>query len=137
MVSSSQEEPLLGKSCNLTVHYIANVFHSQSTWALGRNTTIYGSDAALFRPSRWIEASSKQLAIMEKQADLTFGHGRFSCLGRPVAQMELNKVFVEILRNFDLEIVNPDKPWDCEGRGVFLMKNFWVRVTERDDGTGR
>lgn len=132
-----QEEPSLGESFNSSGHYTSNTLNSQSTWALGRNTKVYGSDAALFRPSRWIDAPSDQIAIMDKQADLTFGHGRFSCLGRPVAQMELNKVFVEILRNFDMEIVNPDKPWECEGRGVFLMKHFWVRVTERDGGTGR
>ncbi|QDS74791.1 hypothetical protein FKW77_002041 [Venturia effusa] len=100
-------------------------FIGQSTWALGRDVDIYGHDAVLFRPSRWLESTLEQLAIMDRQADLGFGYGRFSCLGRPVAQMELNKVFVEILRNFELEIVYPDKPWDCEGRGVFLVKNFW------------
>ncbi|TID15189.1 cytochrome P450 [Venturia nashicola] len=112
-------------------------FIGQSTWAMSRDVGIYGHDAALFRPSRWIDSAPEQISVMDKQADLGFGYGRFSCLGRPVAQMELNKVFVEILRNFELEIVYPDKPWDCEGRGVFLMKNFWVRVTERASGTRR
>lgn len=122
--------------CPTSTHPADNLY-SQSTWAMGRDIDIYGCDAALFRPSRWLDSAPEQLAAMDRQADLGFGYGRFSCLGRPVAQMELNKVFVEILRNFEIEIVYPDKPWDCEGRGVFLMKNFWVRVTERVSGTER
>jgi len=109
---------------------------SQSTWALGRNADIYGPDYALFRPTRWLTAPSDQLELMNRQSDLTFGYGRFSCLGKPVALMELNKVFVEILRNFDMEVVNPDKPWSIDSRGIFLVKNFWVRVTEREGGGG-
>ncbi|KAF2431683.1 cytochrome P450, partial [Tothia fuscella] len=106
-------------------------FIGQCAWALGRNPDIYGPDFSLFRPERWLEATGEKLQKMERQADLTFGYGRFACLGKPVAQMELNKVFVEILRSFDISIVDPSQPWDNDSRGIFLMKNFWVRVTER------
>lgn len=61
---------------------------------------------------------------MERTAELTFGYGRFKCLGQPVALMELNKVFVEILRRFNMTIVDPTKPWDSDSRGIFLQKNF-------------
>jgi cytochrome P450 len=70
---------------------------------------------------------------MERNAELTFGYGRFKCLGQPVALMELNKVFVELLRRFDIAIVDPSKPWSSDSRGIFLQKNFWVRVTEREE----
>jgi cytochrome P450 len=70
---------------------------------------------------------------MERQADLTFGYGRFACLGKPVALMELNKVFVELFRNFDISIVDPTRPWSSDSRGIFLQKEFWVRVTEREN----
>jgi cytochrome P450 len=106
----------------------------QCAWALGRNPDIYGEDFSLFRPERWLESKGDTLAKMERQADLTFGYGRFACLGKPVAQMELNKVFVEILRRFDIEVVDPSKVWSCDSRGIFLMKDFWVRVTEREGG---
>lgn len=69
---------------------------------------------------------------MDRQADLTFGFGRFGCLGKPVALMELNKVVVELLRHFEMSVINPDKPWESDSRGIFLQKDFWVRVTERD-----
>ena len=69
---------------------------------------------------------------MNRDAELTFGYGRFKCLGQPVALLELNKIFVELLRNFDIALINPAKPWSNESRGIFLQKNFWVRVTERE-----
>ena len=69
---------------------------------------------------------------MERGIELTFGYGRFKCLGQPVAQIELNKTFVELLRRYDLTIVDPSKPWSSDSRGIFLQKNFWVRVTRRE-----
>ncbi|OCL11726.1 cytochrome P450 [Glonium stellatum] len=106
-------------------------FIGQCAWAIGRNPLVYGSDFALFRPERWLNASGETLQSMERDAELTFGYGRFKCLGQPVALIELNKVFVEILRRFDITIINPSKPWNSDSRGIFLQKDFWVRVTER------
>lgn len=78
--------------------------------------------------------ASEALTRMERNAELTFGYGRFKCLGQPVAQVELNKVFVELLRRFDMTVVDPMKPWDSQSCGIFLQKNFWVRITERESG---
>jgi hypothetical protein len=33
---------------------------------------------------------------MFRVADLAFGSGRFKCLGRTIAMMELNKIFAEV-----------------------------------------
>lgn len=44
----------------------------------------------------WLEASDERLKEMERNLDLCFSSGRFSCLPKPVALMELNKVFVEV-----------------------------------------
>ncbi|KAF2454651.1 pisatin demethylase [Lineolata rhizophorae] len=106
-------------------------FIGQNSWALGRNESIYGPDFALYRPERWLEASGKDLVAMERNSELTFGYGRFKCLGQPVALMELNKVFVELFRRFDMAVMNPAKPWSSESFGIFLQKDFWVRITER------
>jgi len=65
-------------------------------WALLRRTDVFGHDAKLFRPERWLEASPEQLAKMEKTHELLWGYGKYVCLGRSVALIELNKIFIEV-----------------------------------------
>lgn len=61
-----------------------------------RNKKTWGEDANLFRPERWLEYSPEELREAESVLDLIFSGGRWQCLGRNLAQMELNKVFVEV-----------------------------------------
>jgi len=67
-----------------------------SALAMHRDKKVYGEDADLFRPERWFEKDPEKLAVMTKVNDLTFGHGRWQCLGKNVAQMELNKALFEV-----------------------------------------
>ncbi|KAF2088620.1 cytochrome P450 [Saccharata proteae CBS 121410] len=111
---------------------------AHSTWSMGRNS-IFGPDADVFRPERWIEASEKQQDDMWRVAELVFGYGRWGCLGKSVALMELNKVFVELLRRFDFALIDatdPMKTWRSVNHNLFLQDNMWVRVTERTDLKG-
>jgi cytochrome P450 len=66
--------------------------------AMHHSKQIFGDDADIFRPERWLEAEGERLAVMKGVLDLVFNHGRFQCLGKPVALMELNKIFVEVGR---------------------------------------
>jgi cytochrome P450 len=61
-----------------------------------RNKQIFGEDVDVFRPERWIEASPEKLKEREQTGELVFGTGRFGCLGKRLAWIELNKVFVEV-----------------------------------------
>lgn len=59
--------------------------------------SIYGADADLFRPERWTEASAEKAIEMTSSVDLCFfHHGKYECLGKSVAFMEFNKLFVEV-----------------------------------------
>ncbi|KAI9769905.1 MAG: hypothetical protein M1839_003306 [Geoglossum umbratile] len=66
------------------------------SWGVQRNKSVFGQDADMYRPERWLEASGEQLVRMEKTNDLVFGHGRYQCLGRNIAMIELRKVLVEV-----------------------------------------
>ncbi|KAF2007088.1 cytochrome P450 [Amniculicola lignicola CBS 123094] len=101
------------------------------TWGIQRNE-IYGEDVEVFRPERWIEVDAERLLRMEQTLDLIFGHGRWGCLGKTVAYIELNKIFVELLRHFDFELLNPGKPWRSVNYNLFLQDEMWLRVTERE-----
>lgn len=61
-----------------------------------RSTRHWGQDAEIFRPERFTEADEDTRLSMERLVELIFGHGRFACAGKPLAFMELNKVYFEV-----------------------------------------
>ena len=66
-----------------------------NAWGLQLNA-VYGKDASIFRPERWLEAETEQLKAMMQVHGLIFGHGNTKCLGIPIAMTNLNKIFVEV-----------------------------------------
>lgn len=56
----------------------------------------FGEDAQAFRPERFLEASDEQLQTRNAVVDAAFGYGRWRCLGKNIAQLELNKVIPEV-----------------------------------------
>ena len=131
-----------------------------SVKATHRDPALFGPDAQSFRPERWLlsptalkempkdigtsnwtlppthplghETDPSKLYMMERNNDLAFGSGRFQCLGKPVAWMELNKVFVELLKRFEFQLTDPLKPWDTRCCGTHLQKDMWVTVRRRE-----
>ncbi|KAI1332961.1 cytochrome P450 [Xylariaceae sp. FL0255] len=100
-----------------------------------RSTAIFGSDAGCFRPERWLQAGGTQLSRMRSTIDLAFGAGKFQCLGKAIAWMEVRKLFVELMRRYDFAIVNNAKPLDIESLAITVVHNFNVRVMKRKRGT--
>ncbi|KAJ0307046.1 hypothetical protein COL5a_009483 [Colletotrichum fioriniae] len=118
-----------------------------SSWAMFRRRDIFGEDAGEFRPERWLVGegegedeekeedgttpAEKKLREMEATIELVFSYGRYQCLGRPVALMELNKVFVELLRRFELTICDPLNPWKTLNCGIHAQSEYWIRAQRR------
>lgn len=68
-----------------------------SIWLAERSQKVFGTDADSFRPERWTEEKDeKKLRLMDDTVGLCFGHGRWGCLGKGVALIELNKVLIEV-----------------------------------------
>jgi cytochrome P450 len=65
-------------------------------WGVHRSKEIFGKDADMFRPERWLEAEGEKLRVMNSTAELVFNYGKWQCPGKSVAAIELNKVFVEV-----------------------------------------
>ncbi|KAE8450470.1 hypothetical protein EG329_006200 [Mollisiaceae sp. DMI_Dod_QoI] len=100
-------------------------------WAIQRSQKIYGEDSTLFRPERWLEAKGEALEKMERTLGLVWGYGKYSCLGKNIAWLELNKVFFELFKNFDIIIADPSNPWNSMNYGLWLQKEMFVKITER------
>lgn len=64
--------------------------------AVLRDVDIFGPDAGLFLPERWLEADEHKFAEMQSAVELMFGSGRWMCAGKPIAYLELFKTFFEV-----------------------------------------
>ncbi|TFB02282.1 hypothetical protein CCMA1212_005667 [Trichoderma ghanense] len=103
----------------------------QGFHGVGRSKAVWGPDADVFRPERWLRAEGEELRMMRSAADTHFGHGKFSCLGKQIALMELHKAVFELVRRFDFCIVNPKVPIKTTASIFLFASDFWVTVTKR------
>jgi cytochrome P450 len=84
-----------------TYHLPAGTNIGYNAWGVHHNKTIFGEDAKVFRPERWLleekdESSVEQLAAMRRTTEMIFGYGKYQCLGKPVAWLEITKVIFEV-----------------------------------------
>lgn len=71
-----------------------NVGHN--FYGVARSKSVWGEDADVFRPDRWLLPEGEELKKMMAAVDTHFGHGQFSCLGKPIALMEIHKTIFEV-----------------------------------------
>lgn len=79
------------------------------------------------------KSSQSRLAHMESTLELIFGSGRFGCLGRYIALIELDKVIPTLLKEFDWSVVDPEKGFHSRCYGVFIQRGLWLRATHRGE----
>ena len=96
---------------------------------------IFGLDADIFRPERFIECDTANKTEMERVVELAFGSGRWMCAGKLVAFTQLNKVIFELLRTFDIQPVYGSKPWEEDSGLFWYQKNMLVRITELEESS--
>jgi len=107
-------------------------------WGILRAKQHWGDDADVFRPERWIEAASPeadpgQLEDMSSCLEALFGYGRFRCMGRSVAFMQMSKALPELLRRYDFTIIEPTRPVEKMHSAAFwMMAGLWVTIEPRE-----
>ena len=104
--------------------------------SMQRRKDIYGVDADRFRPERWLDTTNKhdndlRLSRMERTLELVFGSGKYGCLGKTVAFMELDKIFVALLQSFEWGLVDPMSPIKSASHGVHVQTGLWMQARER------
>ena len=122
---------------------------AQNFAGIVQNKHVFGDDTEVFRPDRWLNASPEKRQEMQQVTEMVFGYGRWACLGKPIAMMELNKAIVEVsshlfipifgipqtrqqlLRRFDLQLVDPKSPWHETDVYITFVHGLYVKVTER------
>ncbi|KPI40708.1 Pisatin demethylase [Cyphellophora attinorum] len=94
--------------------------------AMCRKESEWGSDADQYRPDRWIEAKEEALQRYEMVVGCIFGSGKYTCLGKHIAFMELHKVVFELMRHFDFAITDPMHGITMYGHTAWVQKNMFV-----------
>lgn len=82
-------------------HLPAGTFVGLNAWGLQLNKDVYGDNADLFYPERWLIDDPDQLHAMHQTHSLIFGHGSTKCLGTSIAMMEVAKVIFEVSTHTD------------------------------------
>ncbi|KAK5047475.1 hypothetical protein LTR84_006571 [Exophiala bonariae] len=88
----------------------AGTIIGSSPYVLGRSEHIYGQDAKMFRPERWLEGDRSQLL----SGFLAFGGTSRMCLGKNLVWIEVSKVVPTILRNFVINFADTDVEWKLQ-----------------------
>jgi cytochrome P450 len=60
--------------------------------AAQRNKDIYGEDADVFRPERWLDEDKSKVQNMYKTLELLFSYGSSKCLGYEMTFAEMEKI---------------------------------------------
>ncbi|RYP60698.1 hypothetical protein DL769_008002 [Monosporascus sp. CRB-8-3] len=68
---------------------------------------IWGPDASVFNPDRWLSEKSGDL----ERFYIPFGTGYNTCSGQHVGKIELSKIIPTIIRDYDIRQVDPKQEW--------------------------
>lgn len=70
-----------------------------------RKEAVFGADTDFFRPERWLRSGhptgtdaewEEREKKMLRDLYMMFGHGRWSCLGKQMVEIMMNKIFLEV-----------------------------------------
>ena len=91
-------------------------------WAINRNPELWGSDAAEFKPERWIddEKPNNSGGAVSNYCQMTFLHGPRSCIGQNFAKAELRCLLAAFVASFEWEM--DMRPEDVLVAGAVTIK---------------
>ncbi len=106
-------------------------------WTINQNEEVFGQDANIFNPERWLKADSESEDDFQartkrmQRADIAFGYGTRSCLGKPIAFLEIYKLVPTLFGLFDVKMSRSSPIPDI---GIFfrwwLTWNLQIRLAD-------
>lgn len=103
-----------------------------SPWAMNRSTKVWGEDAQVWKPERWLgEGNALTGGAKHTYAFLTFLHGSRSCIGQGFARSELKYLVAAMVSKFQMVMADEDEVPEPVGAITFKPKNgLNVRLRE-------
>lgn len=94
-----------------------------SPFIIHRNKAIFGDDAHIFRPERWLESKERSQKI-EKNG-MWWGYGDRKCAGKNFAQLQMQKLCLQLFPEFNIKTARPEKRFTHERWAVGM---FWDQL---------
>ncbi|XXG95708.1 hypothetical protein Hte_001978 [Hypoxylon texense] len=111
---------------------IAGMFFPEGTTvgclplAVHHNVEVFGEDAHIYRPERWLISDRERLRQMEA-AHMGFSRGRRNCMGQNIAVLQMKKVIPALLMKFKLSLADPEASLEADySPAVAYLKPLYV-----------
>ncbi|XP_010417232.2 PREDICTED: alkane hydroxylase MAH1-like [Camelina sativa] len=101
-----------------------------SVYALGRMKAVWGEDASEFKPERWISKSNGGLHVPSFKF-FVFNSGPRNCLGKNLSFLQMKTVAVEIIRYYDIKVVEGHKVEPSSSIVLHMKHGLKVTVAKR------
>ncbi|KAL4883507.1 cytochrome P450 [Aspergillus karnatakaensis] len=123
-----------------TGQYIpAGTIVGMNPYITSRITSIFGDDADVFRPERWLHDANGETesAFRERRrrmaaADLTFGGGSRVCIGKHLGLLQVYKVLATLVARYDISLVDPEREWETHNSFFVRVRGVKIWLARRD-----
>ncbi|KAL6230901.1 hypothetical protein BDW75DRAFT_244399 [Aspergillus navahoensis] len=107
-----------------------------NAWVIHQNKEIFGPDADVYRPERWLESEGTDPVRLSRmrQSMFQFGAGSRTCIGRNISLMETFKIIPTFLRKFEVKFHQPKEKMYLKNAFFVHRKNFYVDIGLRNKG---
>ncbi|KAJ5986621.1 hypothetical protein N7451_010986 [Penicillium sp. IBT 35674x] len=97
-----------------------------NAWVMHSNKSVFGADAELYRPERWLESS--ELSSAMDRNFMAFGGGARTCIGKNISLLEIGTLVPNLIRSFHFELVDQNLEPECENVWFVKQKNIRCKV---------
>ncbi|RMZ75561.1 hypothetical protein DV737_g5230, partial [Chaetothyriales sp. CBS 132003] len=102
---------------------------SVNPWVFHRNHELFGADSDSFNPERWLD--KERYREMDRFL-IHWGAGYNQCPGKHLAHFEISKLAATLVRDYDVEQVNPNQSWRFETHFTAVPYDWACRMKRRD-----
>ncbi|RVX21614.1 Noroxomaritidine synthase [Vitis vinifera] len=101
-----------------------------SLYAMGRMTSIWGTDSVEFKPERWISERGR-IKHEPSYKFFAFNAGPRTCLGKEVAFTQMKAVAATIIHNYHVQVVEGHHVAPNVSIILYMKHGLMVRVSKR------
>ncbi|CAG8435704.1 1494_t:CDS:10 [Ambispora gerdemannii] len=108
----------------------AGTIISYHAWVIGRSKRLWGADADLFKPERFLDESGDIIKFSQTKF-IAFNAGPRACLGHQFATIEALTLTIVVLRKFRIELKIEEEPVPGRSLTLPMKKPLLAQISRR------